>query len=401
MKDYDQYHTQDFLTDIFFMDWIYRNDPEAALFFKNLMAQKPHLVPYIEEAGSILKKIQIKQPLPDAQTIDSEWEALDRAITRKQKTRVTIKRTFRWSAIAASITILLMVGLFFHQQEQTEPDYLSMLDPESSELLTNPQIQLYLNHQEVLSLSEQEEVLYQNGNVIITQEEEVVKEQDLKSTQTLNKLIVPYGKRMNLTLCDGTHVWVNSGTTIIYPSEFGKEKREIFINGEAYLEVAHEKDREFIVKTTRMDVAVLGTSFNISAYNEDSEYSVALVSGKVAIKNDRHDEITLSPNQRYKLNDNGNYGVENVNALDYICWRDGLMKVDSEYLNSIFKRLSRYYNASIVYDKQEDMMLKCNGKLNLTQDIRLVLNTIQTTAPVTIREENNRFIVERIKKEAP
>ena len=102
----------------------------------------------------ILEKIQIKQPLPDAQTIDSEWEALDRAITRKQKTRVTIKRTFRWSAIAASITILLMVGLFFHRQEQSEPDYLSMLDPESSELLTNPQIQLYLNHQEVLSLPE-------------------------------------------------------------------------------------------------------------------------------------------------------------------------------------------------------------------------------------------------------
>lgn len=148
-----------------------------------------------------------------------------------------------------------------------------------------------------------------------------------------------------------------------------------------------------------MEIAVLGTSFNISAYNDDSEYSVALVSGKVAIKNKNHKDITLLPNQRYKLTDRGNYNIESVNALDYTCWREGLMKVDSEYLNNIFKRLSRYYNVAIIYDKQEDMMLKCNGKLNLDQDIHLVFNTIQTTAPVIIRGGNNRFIVKRIKKE--
>lgn len=401
MKNYAQYHTQDFLTDLFFMDWIYRNDPEASLFFKELIEKNPHLVPSIEEAVSILRKVKIEQPLPAPQTVEAEWKAFDRAIARKMRNHIVIRRFIGWSAIAASVTILLSIGLFLHQQEQPEIDYLSMLNTTPTETLTDSQIQLYLDRQEILNLSEQEEVIYQNGNVIIAQEEEIVKEQNLDSRQKLNKLVVPYGKRMNLTLGDGSRVWVNSGTTIIYPSQFDQKKREIFINGEAYLEVAHEENREFIVKTTRMEVAVLGTSFNVSAYNEDSECSVALVSGKVAIKNSGYNDITLSPNQLYRLTNDGQCGIESVNARDYICWREGLMKVDSEYLNSIFKRLSRYYNASIVYDKQEDMLLKCNGKLNLTQDIRLVLNTIQTTAPVTIREENNQFIVERIKKEVP
>ena len=273
-----------------------------------------------------------------------------------------------------------------------------MLDNDSSAFFTG-EIQLYLNHQDILSLSEKEKITYQNGNVIISNENKEIQKRNLDSQQKLNKLIVPYGKRMNLTLCDGSRLWVNSGTTIIYPSIFEEEKREIFINGEVYLEVAHEENRKFIVKTAKMEIAVLGTSFNISAYNDDSEYSVALVSGKVAIKNKNHKDITLLPNQRYKLTDRGNYNIESVNALDYTCWREGLMKVDSEYLNNIFKRLSRYYNVAIIYDKQEDMMLKCNGKLNLDQDIHLVFNTIQTTAPVIIRGGNNRFIVKRIKKE--
>lgn len=398
MKNYPQYHTQDFLTDLFFMDWIYRDNHEAALFFKKLMDNYPHLIPYIEEARSTLQKIRIEKNVPDTATIESEWKNFNLAVSRRIRHQIKTKRILRWGAIAASIIIIFCIGIFFNQQKHTVPDYLSMLDNDSSAFFTG-EIQLYLNHQDILSLSEKEKITYQNGNVIISNENKEIQKRNLDSQQKLNKLIVPYGKRMNLTLCDGSRLWVNSGTTIIYPSIFEEEKREIFINGEVYLEVAHEENRKFIVKTAKMEIAVLGTSFNISAYNDDSEYSVALVSGKVAIKNKNHKDITLLPNQRYKLTDRGNYNIESVNALDYTCWREGLMKVDSEYLNNIFKRLSRYYNVAITYDKQEDMMLKCNGKLNLDQDIHLVFNTIQTTAPVIIRGGNNRFIVKRIKKE--
>ena len=110
-------------------------------------------------------------------------------------------------------------------------------------------------------------------------------------------MIIPKGKRTRLTLADGTHLWANSGTRVVYPSHFEKNHREIYVEGEVYLDVFRNEDAPFIVRTKDFQIQVLGTSFNVSAYPSEGVSSVVLVEGSVNVKNQQKEQVKLAPGQ--------------------------------------------------------------------------------------------------------
>ena len=112
-----------------------------------------------------------------------------------------------------------------------------------------------------------------------------------------NQIIVPPGKRTNVVFADGTKICVNAGTRVVYPEVFLDDSREIYVEGEIYLEVFRDESRPFIVRTEKMNVRVLGTTFNISAYKNQTESSVVLVEGKVEVELINKQKIKVSPNE--------------------------------------------------------------------------------------------------------
>ena len=206
-------------------------------------------------------------------------------------------------------------------------------------------------------------------------------------------MIVPAGKRSSLELADGTKIWVNSSSTVIYPNLFTGDKREIYVEGEAYLEVAPDTERPFYVKTEQINVKVLGTRFNVCAYQEDSRQQVVLVSGKVEVETSDKQREELRPNELFDYDKQElKASITEVEATDYISWKDGYYQFNKQQLSLLFKRLSRYYATPIVWD-EEVGSLTCSGKLDLTERLDDVLKNLKTAAPIEVAHDHGQIII--------
>jgi ferric-dicitrate binding protein FerR (iron transport regulator) len=199
----------------------------------------------------------------------------------------------------------------------------------------------------------------------------------------LNRLIVPYGKTTSLVMSDGTLIWVNSGSKLIYPSVFSKNKREIYVEGEVYLEVMPGKV-PFIVKTDKLDIRVHGTSFNVSSYKDDETQSIVLATGSVTVATSRGKTLaTIRKNQYFSFaRKTDTFEVSEVDVLDYICWKYGFLRLKSAKLSEVLKQMERYYNVRIVYEKTDADKISFSGKLDLKDDIDVTLQIIATSAPI-------------------
>ncbi|HBX18828.1 MAG TPA: iron dicitrate transport regulator FecR, partial [Porphyromonadaceae bacterium] len=148
-------------------------------------------------------------------------------------------------------------------------------------------------------------------------------EEKIAITQnTMNKLIVPYGKRSKIVLPDGTQVWLNSGSSLEFPSDFSGKTRDVYLSGEIYIEVAHDTQKLFRVHASGFDVKVYGTQFNVTAY-PNSQPSVVLVQGSVSLQSENKPEIFLSPSEQALYSESGVFQTKKVDVTPFISWKNG------------------------------------------------------------------------------
>jgi ferric-dicitrate binding protein FerR (iron transport regulator) len=204
-----------------------------------------------------------------------------------------------------------------------------------------------------------------------------------------NQVIVPQGRHTSLTLSDGSKLWLNAASRVVYPPVFDGKQREIYLEGEAYLEVTPDANSPFTVKTKQMEIKVLGTSFNVSAYDDEASQTVVLVTGSVSVRTgEQADRITeMTPNQLFRVSGTETQ-LHSVKVENYISWKDGIYLYRDEKLSLILKRLSHYYGVTIHYAPEVGEM-RFTGKLDLKSDAERVLNGLSNTAPVRCRKENN------------
>lgn len=177
---------------------------------------------------------------------------------------------------------------------------------------------------------------------------------------------------------------MNSASRVIYPTVFAADKRMIAVEGEAYLEVAHNAEKPFIVKTKGIDVRVLGTSFNVNAYEQDN-ISVVLVEGRVEINPDKKTKMLLEPSQMACLENGVLRKKKQVNTLKYTCWKDNIMLLEKEKVAEVLDKVARYYDVSIQYDK-DAASRRLSGKLNLCDSIESVLDIIKVSASLQMEK---------------
>lgn len=195
-----------------------------------------------------------------------------------------------------------------------------------------------------------------------------------------NTLKVPYGKTFGIVLSDGTKVMLNAGSELKYPVQFinSEDNRTVFLNGEAYFEVAKNEEHPFIVETEDLDVKVLGTVFNVTSYTDDFKSYAVLVEGKVAAYNrlkDQDAEI-LNPNQKVFF-DNDHLETKVVNVKKYVAWIEGQLVFVDDSFKVIKNKLERKYNVTInnTYSALDAINITATFK---NENIDQVLQTFQT-----------------------
>lgn len=319
----------------------------------------------------------MEKPVPEA-LIDNDYRRLRQDIKGRERRKYIIRSI---SSAAACIIILLSVvfGIDYYNRDESQHAY-ALLD---SVDVKADKIQIIAGVSQVNIKDSATIKQTKDGDVVV--DEKKVSDSFITQTEYL-QLVVPYGKRTSISFSDGTVVWVNSGTSVVYPQQFQKNKREIFVDGEIYLEVAEDKARPFIVRTKKFDISVLGTKFNINSFDKESEASVVLVEGSVEVST-KLSKNKLAPNQGLFLKDNI-AEIKEVDVYPFICWKDGFMKLNGESLEVIFNRLAKYYRVDFKLDKAIAGE-RYIGKLDLSESIDHILYNLSLTTSFTYKKQND------------
>ena len=216
-------------------------------------------------------------------------------------------------------------------------------------------------------------------------------EKELMAMQTIT---VPAGQRINITLVDGTNVWLNARTSLSYPVKLGKNNREVVLDGEAYFDVTKDKSKPFIVQTDNYNVEVLGTQFDVNAYSETGEFETTLMSGsvKVASASDSTQKITLKPNNKVYLQD-GKLHVTAVDDYNPYRWKEGLICFKNETFTSIMKDFEKYYGLTIQVKNKNVFKYVYTGKFRQTDGIDYALRVLQKDIKFTYQRDDENQII--------
>lgn len=356
------------------------------------MNKKQHILnkQSFEQAGNdLLRKVHDAEPDKRQEALAS-WQEIEARLNRP-KTTFRLRTHYVWS-VAASIAVLLSIGIYYWMDSEKETA-MSLALLENTTSLSGDEIVL-IESDDKMQLKDESSIRYDVDGKSNVEEHVVKKEtsdEKKEKKEEINQIIVPKGRRADITFSDGTKMYVNAGTRVFYPAVFRKYKREILVEGEVYLDVKKDPSRPFIVKTNGFDVKVLGTQFNVCAYKEDASASVVLVDGRVEVNAGKKEKSVLSPNQMIEINDKSTE-IKEVDVFEYICWKDNMMMLNDRKVGETLDRLSRYYGRTILYD-EEIRDIPISGKLDLRENMEDVINILCLSLFLEYKTDANNNIL--------
>lgn len=205
---------------------------------------------------------------------------------------------------------------------------------------------------------------------------------------------VPAGQRINLTLPDGTNVWLNARTTLKYPLSFSKEMRQVELDGEAYFDVVENKAKPFVVQTAKSRLEVLGTVFDVEDYSDKDDFETMLFGGSVRVtpKDSTLQTVTLSPSYKAYLKD-GKLEVAYVDDYNVYRWKEGLICFTNESFETILGEFEKYYGLKVVIENEKVKDRHYSGKFRQTDGIDYALRVLQKDIRFDyVRDEDNSKI---------
>jgi transmembrane sensor len=221
---------------------------------------------------------------------------------------------------------------------------------------------------------------------------------ELKSEQTLamQSLYVPAGQRAEITLEDGTKVWLNANTTLTFPNQFPGQTREVSINGEGYFEVASNKLKPFIVKTEKYNIKVWGTKFNVMAYSGRENFETALFEGSVEVlKPGGSKGMLIQPDQRI-FQKNEELAIAPITDLNHQLWTEGIFSFQDESFAELVNKLQLYFDMKIEVKNDKILNHQCTGKFRTKDGVEHILKVLQLRNKFnyTIDEKTNTITIE-------
>ena len=201
------------------------------------------------------------------------------------------------------------------------------------------------------------------------------------------------GMDFGLTLPDGTEVWLNAESRITFPDEFSSGQREVEIDGEAFFDVKKDADRPFIVHTKYFTTKVLGTSFDVKAYREETAH-VVLVSGKVEVTAGVGGTKTMAPGEMVAFDNDCKLRKTSVDTYPYVQWKDGFFYFEKAPLGDIMRELGRWYNINIVFENTKKMDVRMQFVAEKTQSINEIVKSLNSLGGAKLTLGDNEITIE-------
>lgn len=224
----------------------------------------------------------------------------------------------------------------------------------------------------------------------------ILKQSANNYSETYTEINVPHGEKSEVTLYDGTKVSLNSGTKLRFPLVFNSDNRKVFVEGEAFFDVAKDKKHPFIVNAGEMSIEVLGTRFNICAYPDDTEFSATLEEGKILAGNQfSKEKIELKPGEQvvFQLQSKA-MRLRNVDTDLYTSWKENLLRFEDASFPEVIKKMERWYDVKINVDGIDSFSKKYNMTIK-TESLREILQLLSLTTPIKYEINENRVFISR------
>lgn len=408
--NYHSYTTADFLEDRLFLEWVKHKTPESAVFWDGWISSAPANLEAMRRAVLRLKAIlSVKEAGIGEDEVQEVWTRIREGINAPAADKGSgklfainhswLKRSI---AIAAVFLIIALAGYFF------------LIRPASKQTGTGTGETAYIKTRDiapggnkaVLTLAGGVRILLdsaRNGTLAVQGGSKLVKKHEGQlaynagaaepAGTVYNTLSTPRGGQYQLTLADGTRVWLNAVSSIHFPTAFPGKERNVAVTGEVYFEVAHDAARPFKVTVNGMTVTVLGTHFNINAYTDEDAVATTLLEGSVKVSRGGITDL-LKPGQQSRMDEHGTISIQNdIDINQVVAWKNGFFQFKEADMETIMKQLSKWYNIDAVFEGPKPSAVY-SGRVPRNLSLSALLKVLELSE-VRLDVEGNRIIIKK------
>jgi ferric-dicitrate binding protein FerR (iron transport regulator) len=397
-KEYLQQTLYELLENREFIAWLLRGEKNQE--WELFLTENPEFKSEANKARKIVELLRNQDDRLSEGDLLKMWKSIQSfdLQNKSNSNQSTLRILFRYAAV---LVVAVMIGASgYWILSQKSRSYVYTLNAESE---NGCQSRLHLSNGTTIDLEKKNSKVALNlDQQVVINNEKVIDLGEAKGEDPskMNEVVVPYGKKSQLILEDGTKVWLNAGSRMAFPTKFIGKNREIFLEGEGYFEVAHCQNKPFVVNTDVISVKVLGTKFDISAYKTDKLTETVLLEGKVTIKENSalgllKSETLLAPNQKasYNRNERKITVNEEPDADLAIAWTEGWFKFSRQSMIDVMNKLQRYYNVRFVFDREFHAEDRITGKLDLKESVESVMVALSDVAGIQYRIDNQKIYI--------
>lgn len=318
------------------------------------------------------------------------------AVKQKKSSRFVVRRMIGWAAV---LVFPLSVGLWLLSETGKEDEmhrrFSQVAHPGSEKAI------LKINNRDAVYLGQGLDTLIITGNGAKIQADSgnrvsyVIDPAVPVGKEEENQLIVPRGGEYRLTLSDGTKVWLNSSSVLTFPTVFAGDLRRVQLTGEAFFEVSPDAGHPFIVVTPKMDVKVLGTSFNVSVYEDEEAVHTTLLKGRVEVRTGGGEPCELKPGEQAYLT-GGKLTRKEVNMRQFTSWINGKFMFFNTPLEEISKQISRWYDVDIFFSREEVKEIRFTGAMLRFEPLEELIRMIESTSNVRFSVKNKTIVISEL-----
>jgi transmembrane sensor len=378
------------LTDESFCNYCLKTNAEDVEYWENWLKENPSERENIESQKALV--ILLAHETAN-QVTQNEYLKLQRKIRLSEKNNGKVFPLIRKWGIAASLIISFSLAYYFYHKSQRNEQIASTVSNKIAPGNTKAMLILANGQKIELNAAASGTVAKQSNTTIRkTNDGRIIYDGDSKD-MLYNTAITPRGGKFDLTLADGTKVTLDAASSIKYPVSFTGNERKVEITGQVYFEVAHNAAKPFRVLTKGQTIEVLGTHFNVNAYDDEPAIKTTLLEGSVKV-NYLGENVLLKPGQQASVKN----GISNihVNAIDpelVIAWKNGLFRFNKTDLLSVMRQISRWYDMEVIYPETLKNTDLFEGSTLRSTNVQRILKQFEVTGHVKFEVDGNKIIV--------
>jgi len=374
---------QKFIENPQFLNWVFKSNPVVEIYWEHYLIENPQEADQLLELKARLTELRFSN---DIMTISEKKELGIRITSRlnrelkHNKRRLILNTLMKYAAVALIFAAIGGLVVYFNIDRGNIYQQFAQQTNQVPSSVQGPL--LITSSGENVNLKKSNSTVdYSKSGTVVLNNDSVLKTTEDAST-VMNQLVIPYGNQSRIVLSDNTVVWLNAGSRLVYPTQFNRKTREVLLFGEGYFEVTKNPEKPFIVKTSNLDIRVLGTKFNISTYAEDNVIQTVLKEGSVAVRRNGaglfEKDIIMKPNQMASFDKTTSQSkIQEVDANYYTLWTKGLLSFEEIDFVRVIKKLERFYNISINFSDPQKEIIRISGKLDLKRSRKEVMEYLE------------------------